>query len=143
MSTRMVAMRTAVAHPMPVANGVPLTAIGACEEVPPCCVTLISACACRHVAGPANLRVPYLANRLAPAKADHIGALAAARGVRQYAQLLEGPSRSRAKVCKRLRGRERFFPKNVRRGLLSQVCNKPISPRLSNSRDISWLCDSG
>ena len=54
----MVAMRRAVAHPMPVANGVPLAAIGACEEVPPCCVTVISACACRHVAGPANLRVP-------------------------------------------------------------------------------------
>ena len=47
-------MRTAVAHPMPVANGVPLAAIGACEEVPPCCVTVISACACRHVAGPAK-----------------------------------------------------------------------------------------
>ena len=47
-------MHTAVAHPMPVANGVPLAAIGACEEVPPCCVTVISACACRHVAGPAN-----------------------------------------------------------------------------------------
>ena len=71
-------MRTAVAHLMPVANGVPLAAIGAFEEVPPCCVTLISACACpRHVAGPANLRVPFLANGLEPAKADHIGALAA------------------------------------------------------------------
>ena len=69
-------MRAAVAHPMPVTNGVPLAAIGACEEVPPCCVTVIGACACRHVAGPANLRVPFLANGLAPAKADHIDALA-------------------------------------------------------------------
>ena len=36
MRTRMVAMRTAVAHSMPVANGMPLAAIGAREEVPPC-----------------------------------------------------------------------------------------------------------
>ena len=28
---------------MPVANGMPLAAIGAGEEVPPCCVTVISA----------------------------------------------------------------------------------------------------
>ena len=35
---------------MPVANGVPLAAIGAREEVPPCCVTVISAYACRQVA---------------------------------------------------------------------------------------------
>ena len=32
---------------MPVANGMPLAAIGAGEEVPPCCVTIISANACR------------------------------------------------------------------------------------------------
>ena len=36
MRTRMVAMRTAVAHSMLVANGMPLAAIGAREEVPPC-----------------------------------------------------------------------------------------------------------
>ena len=35
---------------MPVANGMPLAAIGAREEVPPCCVTVISANACRQVA---------------------------------------------------------------------------------------------
>ena len=35
---------------MPVANGMPLAAIGAREEVPPCCVTVISAYACRQVA---------------------------------------------------------------------------------------------
>ena len=35
---------------MPVANGKPLAAIGAGEEVPPCCVTVISANACRQVA---------------------------------------------------------------------------------------------
>ena len=35
---------------MPVANGMPLAAIGAREEVPPCCVTFISAYACRQVA---------------------------------------------------------------------------------------------
>ena len=35
---------------MPVANGMPLAAIGAREEVPPCCVTVISANACCLVA---------------------------------------------------------------------------------------------
>ena len=35
---------------MPVANGMPLAAIGAGEEVPPCCVTVVSAYACRQVA---------------------------------------------------------------------------------------------
>ena len=35
---------------MSVANGMPLAAIGAREEVPPCCVTVISADACRQVA---------------------------------------------------------------------------------------------
>ena len=80
-------MRTAVAHPMPVANGVPLAAISACKEVPPCCVTVISACACRHVAGPANLRVPYLADGWDPREAEHIGALLALRRVRQCDQL--------------------------------------------------------
>ena len=35
---------------MPVANGMPLAAIGAGEEVPPCCVTVIIANACRQVA---------------------------------------------------------------------------------------------
>ena len=46
----MVAMRTAVAHSMPVANGMPLAAIGAREEVPPCCATVLGAYACRQVA---------------------------------------------------------------------------------------------
>ena len=35
---------------MPMANGMQLAAIGAGEEVPPCCVTVISANACRQVA---------------------------------------------------------------------------------------------
>jgi hypothetical protein len=35
---------------MLVANSMPLVAIGAREEVPPCCVTVISAYACRQVA---------------------------------------------------------------------------------------------
>ena len=39
---------------MPVANGMPLAAIGAGEEVPPCCVTVISANACRQVAPAAD-----------------------------------------------------------------------------------------
>ena len=43
-------MRTTVAHSMSVASGMPLAAIGAREEVPPCCVTVISAYACRQVA---------------------------------------------------------------------------------------------
>ena len=42
-------MNHTVARPMPVANGMPLAAIGAREEVPPCCVTVISANACRQV----------------------------------------------------------------------------------------------
>ena len=40
---------------MPVANGMPLAAIGAGEEVPPCCVTVISACACCQDAASARL----------------------------------------------------------------------------------------
>ena len=46
----MVAMRAAVAHPKLVANGMPLAAIGAREEVPPCCVSVLGAYACRQVA---------------------------------------------------------------------------------------------
>ena len=44
------ATRTTVAHTITVANGMPLAAISAREEVPPCCVTVISAYACRQVA---------------------------------------------------------------------------------------------
>ena len=110
----MVAMRTAVAHSMLVANGMPLAAIGAREEVPPCCATVLGAYACRHVAVPANLRVPFLANGLEPANAAGSCALAALRGVHSYAELLVGPSRSRGKVHASLRAWERFFPKNVR-----------------------------
>ena len=40
---------------MPVANGMPLAAIGAREEVPPCCVTVVSAYACCQVAASATL----------------------------------------------------------------------------------------
>ena len=99
----MAATPTTVARWMPVPIAVPLAAVGAREEVAPHCVTDLGAYACRRVAARANLCVPFLANGLAPAKADHIDALAAARGVRQYAQLLEGPSRSPGKVHARLR----------------------------------------
>ena len=44
------ATRTTVAHTVTVANGMPLAAISAREEVPPCCVTVITAYACRQVA---------------------------------------------------------------------------------------------
>ena len=54
----MVATRTTVAHSMPVVNGMPLAAIGAREEVPPCCATVLGAYACRQVAACANLWVP-------------------------------------------------------------------------------------
>ena len=70
-------MRTAVAHPMPVANGVPLAAIGACEEVPPCCVTVISACACRQVLLPRGLRQGYSSLWLDSEDATHMVTLAA------------------------------------------------------------------
>ena len=119
-------MRTTVAHSMSVASGMPLAAIGAREEVPPCCATVLGAYACRQVAPRENLCVPFLANRLEPAKAADSCALAAVRGVRSYAELLVVPSRSREKVRTRLRAWERFFPNNFRRGLLSQVCNKPV-----------------
>ena len=70
-------MRTAVAHPMPVANGVPLAAIGACEEVPPCCVTVISACACRQVAPSAGLWQGYSSLWLDSEDATYMVAIAA------------------------------------------------------------------
>ena len=44
------ATRTTVARTIAVANGMSLAAISAREEVPPCCVTVISAYACRQVA---------------------------------------------------------------------------------------------
>ena len=44
------ATRTTEARTITVANAMPLAAIGAREEVPPCCVTVISAYACRQVA---------------------------------------------------------------------------------------------
>ena len=128
MATRMAATPTTVARWMPVPIAVPLAAVGAREKVAPHCVTDLGDYACRHVATRANLWVPFLANRLAPAKAEHSYALAALRGVHSYAQLLEGPSRSREKVRARLRVRERSLPKNVRRGLPNYACNEP--PRL-------------
>ena len=70
-------MRTAVAHSMPVANGVPLAAIGACEEVPPCCVTVISACACRKCYRKTILRRGYRSLWLDSEDATHMVALAA------------------------------------------------------------------
>ena len=44
------ATRTTVARTITVANGMPLAAISAREEVPQCCVTVISAYACCQVA---------------------------------------------------------------------------------------------
>ena len=70
-------MRTAVAHPMPVANGVPLAAIGACEEVPPCCVTVISAYACRQVLLPRGLWQGYRSLWLDSEDATYMVAIAA------------------------------------------------------------------
>ena len=90
----MVTMRTTVAHSMSVASGMPLAAIGAREEVPPCCATVLGAYACRHVAVPANLRVPFLANGWDPREAQHSCALLALRRVRSYPQLSLAPSRS-------------------------------------------------
>ena len=55
----MVAMRTTVAHSMSVASGMPLAAIGAREEVPPCCATVLGAYACRQVAALARLWQGY------------------------------------------------------------------------------------
>ena len=98
---------------MPVPIAVPLAAVGAREKVAPHCVTDLGDYACRRVAPRPNLCVPFLANRLEPAKAADIVALAALRGVPQCAELLVVPSRSREKVHARLRARERFFPKNV------------------------------
>ena len=70
-------MRTAVAHPMPVANGMPLAAIGACEEVPPCCVTVISACACRKMSPLQKFWQGYRSLWLDSEDATHMVTLAA------------------------------------------------------------------
>ena len=68
-------MRTTVAHSMSVASGMPLAAIGAREEVPPCCATVLGAYACRQVAPRENLCVPFLANRLELENVQHSCAL--------------------------------------------------------------------
>ena len=74
----MVAMRTAVAHSMPVANGMPLAAIGAREEVPPCCATVLGACACRQVLLPLGLWQGYSSLWLDSEDATYMVALATA-----------------------------------------------------------------
>ena len=115
MATRMAATPTTVARWMPVPIAVPLAAVGAREKVAPHCVTDLGDYACRRVATRANLRVPFLANGLAPANTANSWALAAVRGVPSYAELLVVPSRSREKVRARLRARKRFFPNNFTR----------------------------
>ena len=72
----MVAMRTAVAHSMPVANGMPLAAIGAREEVPPCCATVLGAYACRQVLLPLGLWQGYSSLWLDSEDATYMVALA-------------------------------------------------------------------
>ena len=75
----MVAMRTAVAHSMPVANGMPLAAIGARQEVPPCCATVLGACACRQVAPLQNFWQGYSSLWLDSEDATYTVAIAAVR----------------------------------------------------------------
>ena len=76
----MVAMRTTVAHSMSVASGMPLAAIGAREEVPPCCATVLGAYgyACRQVAlaAPARLWQGYSSLWLDSEDATYMVALA-------------------------------------------------------------------
>ena len=76
MATRMAATPTTVARWMPVPIAVPLAAVGAREKVAPHCVTDLGDYACRHVATRVNLRVPFLANGLAPANTANSCALA-------------------------------------------------------------------
>ena len=64
---------------MPVANGMPLAAIGAGEEVPPCCVTVISANACRQVVASARLWQGYRSLCLDSEDATYMVTLAAVR----------------------------------------------------------------
>ena len=73
----MVATRTTVAHSMPVVNGMPLAAIGAREEVPPCCATVLGAYACRQVLLPQGLWQGYRSLWLDSEDATHMVALAA------------------------------------------------------------------
>ena len=72
----MVATRTTVAHSMSVVNGMPLAAIGAREEVPPCCVTVISACACRKMSPLQNFWQGYRSLWLDSEDATYMVALA-------------------------------------------------------------------
>ena len=65
---------------MPVANGMPLAAIGAREEVPPCCVTVVSAYACCQVAASArDFRASYRSLWLYSEDATYMVALATVR----------------------------------------------------------------
>ena len=72
----MVTMRTTVAHSMSVASGMPLAAIGAREEVPPCCATVLGAYACRQVAPSAGLWQGYSSLWLDSEDATYMVALA-------------------------------------------------------------------
>ena len=73
----MVATRTTVAHSMPVVNGMPLAAIGAREEVPPCCATVLGAYACRQVLLPRGLWQGYSSLWLDSEDATYMVAIAA------------------------------------------------------------------
>ena len=72
----MVATRTTVAHSMPVVNGMPLAAIGAQEEVPPCCATVLGACACRKMSPLKNFWQGYSSLWLDSEDATYMVALA-------------------------------------------------------------------
>ena len=64
---------------MPVANGMPLAAIGAREEVPPCCVTVISAAPAAKLLLPPTLWQGYSSLCLDSEDATYMVALAAVR----------------------------------------------------------------
>ena len=104
---------------MPVANGMPLAAIGAGEEVPPCCVTVISAYACRQVAPAAETVMkatdrcvwtqrtpPIWSHSPQCAECDHVGGRPWVVRVRRRASL---------QFCGIERGRFRRMPDGDRR----------------------------
>ena len=118
--------RTTVAHMTTVANGMPLAAISAREEVPPCCVTVISAYACRQFARSCDT-VSNADGAVVGLRRRHLYGcnrrsvlIATTCRWRDLAMAVAASSRAT-----KLRARERFFPNNFRRGLLSQACNKP------------------
>ena len=72
-------MLTRVARWLAMMNGTPSDAIGALEEVAACCVTDLSACACRQVAGSATLCPTPTALWLDSEDATYMVAIAAVR----------------------------------------------------------------